>query len=120
MPDSGPADPDVSPADAVGGGADGEREADPAGAFAELEAAVDRLVEAYADLRERVERAEAARRELTDALAAAGPEELDPDEAEERFRELVEENRRLREVVEAGRERAERIQSRLIMMEDEL
>lgn len=120
MPDSGPAEPGLSPA-APAAGTEGEGDdRDPAEAFAELERAVGRLVEAYSDLRERVERAEAARRELTDALAAAGPEDLDPDEAETRFRELVEENRRLREVVEEGRERAQRIRSRLIMMEDEL
>lgn len=116
MPDSGPGEPRASPA----GSAGGEDERDPVRAFAELEGAVARLVEAYGDLRERVERAEAARGELADALADAGPEDLDPDEAEARFRELVEENRRLREVVEEGRERAERIRSRLIMMEDEL
>lgn len=119
MPDSGPAEPEVPPGGAATGtGGTGER--DPAEVFAELERAVGRLVEAYGDLRERVERTEAARSELTEALAAAGPEDLDPEEAERRFRELADENRRLREVVEEGRERARRIRSRLIMMEDEL
>lgn len=120
MPDSGPAEPLApspgAPAGRETAGGEGGGEA-----LGELEEAVDRLVEAYADLRTRVERAEEARRELADTLAEAGSEEeVGPEDAERRFRELSEENRRLRSVVEEGRERAERIRSRLMMMEDEL
>ena len=112
MPDSGRAE-GTSPGD---GGADGA-----AGRELEaLEEAVDRLLEAYGDLRRRVEEAEVSRRRLVEALGGADPGEMTPEEAEERFRELAEENEELREVVREGRERAERIRSRLIMMEDEL
>ncbi len=88
--------------------------------LAELESAVGRLAEAYRDLRERVEDAEASRRRLGEALEGADLEEMTPGEAAARFEELTEENRDLRERLEEGRERAERIRSRLIMMEDEL
>lgn len=128
MPDSEPAEPDSRPGDGAGasGGGGGDPGGDRGGtgepeeALSALEASVERLVEAYGELQERVERAEGVRRSLADALAGAAPEELTPEEAARKFRELVEENRRLREVVEEGRERAQRIRSRLIMMEDEL
>ena len=90
------------------------------GELASLEEALERLLEAYGELRGRVERAEADRRRLADALRGADLEELDAEGAADRFQELAEENRRLREMVEEGRERAQRIRSRLIMMEDEL
>lgn len=93
---------------------------DLAGELSSLEGALDRLLEAYGELRRRVERAEDDRRRLADALEGADLEELDAEGAAERFQELAEENRRLREMVEEGRERARRIRSRLIMMEDEL
>lgn len=86
----------------------------------ELEEAVARLTEAYGELRERVDEAEASRRRLADALEGTATGEMDPEDAAARFAEVVEENRRLRERLEEGRERAERIRSRLIMMEDEL
>lgn len=100
--------------------ADGGDAPDLGGELASLEEALDRLLEAYGELRGRVERAEGRRRRLADALEGADPEEMGAGGAAERFQELAEENRRLREMVEEGRERAERIRSRLIMMEDEL
>lgn len=113
MPDSGRAET-TSPGDGEAGDGAAGRE------LGALGDAVDRLLEAYADLRRRVEEAEASRRRLVEALGGTDPDEMTPEEAEERFRELAEENERLREVVREGRERAERIRSRLIMMEDEL
>lgn len=111
MPGSG-ASEGAGPA---GEGRDGiERE------LGELEGAVERLADAYRRLRERVEEAEASRRRLAEALEGADLEEMSPEEAAGRFEELSDENRRLRERLEEGRERAERIRSRLIMMEDEL
>lgn len=112
MPGSEAAEDDARPAD---GGRDGiERE------LAELEAAVARLVEDYRDLRGRVEEAERSQRRLAEALEGADLDELTPEQAAARFEELSGENRRLRELLREGRERAERIRSRLIMMEDEL
>lgn len=81
---------------------------------------VARLLEAYDELWKRAARAEAAQKTLSEAFAATELEGLGPEEAQERFQELAEENRRLRRLVEEGRERAERIRSRLVMMEDEL
>lgn len=120
MPGSEPADPSLPGPGPGEGDGDDDAGREPVRALDDLEASLDRLLEAYAALKERVERAEEARRSLADALAGAGPEELTPEEAERRFRELREENRRLHDVVEKSRERAERIRSRLIMMEDEL
>ena len=88
--------------------------------LAALEQALKRLLEAYGDLQGRAERAEADLRRLADALEGVDLGELDAEGAAERLEELAEENRRLREMVREGRERAERIRSRLIMMEDEL
>jgi predicted RNase H-like nuclease (RuvC/YqgF family) len=93
---------------------------DLAGELSSLEGVLERLLEAYGELRRRVERVEDDRRRLADALEGADLEELDAEGAAERFQELAEENRRLREMVEEGREHARRIRSRLIMMEDEL
>lgn len=87
--------------------------------LAGLEAAVERLLSEYDRLRERGDRTEAAYEELREALSDASIEGLDPRDLESRLRELVEENRRYREIIEEGRERAERIQSRLMVMEDE-
>ena len=100
--------------------ADGGDPADLAAELSSLEQALDRLLEAYADLRGRVQGAEADRRRLAEALEGVDLGEMEAEGAAERFQELAEENRRLREMVEEGRERAERIRSRLIMMEDEL
>lgn len=83
-----------------------------------LEEAVGRLLEHYGDLRDRVEDAERSRARLEEALGETGGEEGPP--ASQRLEELNRENRRLRETIEEARERAEKIRSRLIMMEDEV
>jgi predicted RNase H-like nuclease (RuvC/YqgF family) len=105
MPAGGDADADATPP---------EEELDA------LEEAVDRLLRRYAELRERVAAAEETREAFEEALTGTEPGDLEAGEAVSRFRELAEENRRLRSRIEEGRERAERIRSRLIMMEDEL
>ena len=92
---------------------------DPEAELASLAEAVERLLDAYAELRTRAGRAEAAERGLAEALAGADLEDLGSEEVARRMRELGDENRRLRELITQGRERAERIRSRLILMEDE-
>lgn len=87
--------------------------------FGELEAAVERLLTAHVRLRERVERLETLEEQLRGAVAGEQLDALDPGKVEERLHALARENRRLREVVEEGRERAERMRSRLIALEDE-
>ena len=84
-----------------------------------LEEAVSLLVERYGELRERVVEAERARDRLEETLAETGDDEGGPPAAE-RIESLGQENRRLRETIEEARERAQRIRSRLIMMEDEV
>lgn len=100
MPESGT--PDVAPRE--------ELEA--------LEETVERLLEVLEGLRDRAREAEAARRELRHALETTGGEE-EGSEVEDRLRRLSEENERLREILEEGRERAERIRKKLILLEDE-
>lgn len=112
MPASEPPDPGVRVAD--GGDTLAEQ-------LDALETAVHQLLAELGELRERADRAEAVERSLAEALAGAGDlEEVDAGDARVRFRELAEENRVLRHKVEEGRKRAERIRSRLIMMEDEV
>ena len=92
------------------------------GTQAELEAleeAVGRLLERYGELRDRVDEAERARDRLEQTLSETGGDDGGPPAAE-RLESLGRENRRLRETIEEARERAERIRSRLIMMEDEV
>lgn len=98
----------------------GEEGPDPFRVYRELEEAVRRMVEEYGELRGRVRELEAAHRELTEAVSGAQLDALEPGRIEERLRELARENRELREIVEEGRERARRIRSRLVMMEDEV
>lgn len=99
---------------------DGGTPRDLAEQLSSLEGALEGLLKAYGELQRRVERAEDDRRRLADALEGADLDDVEAEGAAERFQELVEENRRLREMVKEGRERARRIRSRLIMMEDEL
>jgi hypothetical protein len=84
-----------------------------------LASAIDRLLAAYRELRERADQAVVTEQSLAEALEGADLEGLGSEEVALRLRELGEENRRLREAIDEGRERAERIRSRLILMEDE-
>lgn len=128
MPDSGPAEPPAGPSPAdpdpsspdTGREGAGDEATRPGDELSALEDAAERLLRRYAELEARVAEAEGTREAFEDVLAAGDPGQLDPEEAVRRFRELAEENRRLRRLIEEGRERAERIRSRLIMMEDEL
>lgn len=85
-----------------------------------LEETVDRLLEVLASVRERAREAEEAHEELRVALARTeGEEGGEATSAEERLRKLTEENERLRSILDEGREKAERIRSRLVLLEDE-
>lgn len=92
----------------------------PTGELEALEEAVGGLVERYVELRSRVEDAERSRERLEEALEGSGDGNGGGVPPAERLEELGEENRRLRETIEEARRRAERIRSRLIMMEDEV
>lgn len=83
-----------------------------------LEEAVRGLVERYVELRDRIDEAERSRERLEEAMDGSG--DGDGLAALERLERLGEENRRLRDTIEAARDRAERIRSRLTMMEDEV
>lgn len=109
MPESAP--PDVNRSSGDSGSPD------PVEAFDRLEEAVDELLGRHAELRDRVERLESEQASLRHALSGSGDGESEG--LGERLEELASENRRLREVLEEGRERAERIRSRLRLMEDE-
>lgn len=85
-----------------------------------LEAAVERLLAEARAWRERAAESEAAYEKLRRALETADRESADAADVEERLERLAEENRRLRETLEGARERAERIRSRLMVVEDEL
>lgn len=85
-----------------------------------LEAAVERLLEELGGLRKRAAEAEAAYDELRGALEATERTAGAAEDLEERLGRLAEENGRLREMLETARERAERIRSRLMVVEDEL
>jgi len=84
-----------------------------------LAGAVERLVEEHVSLRERAARADRLERGLSDALEDSDLEGLSSTDVSERLRELAEENERLREVIRESRARAERLRSRLVLMEDE-
>lgn len=85
-----------------------------------LEETVDQLLEVLTSVRERAREAEEAHEELRAALARTEAEEgEEPASAEERLRKLTEENERLRSILDRGREKAERIRSRLVLLEDE-
>lgn len=109
MPASEPPDADRSSSE--------PESVDPAATFDRLEEAVAELLDRHVELRERLDRVESEQASLKHALSGAG--NGDPEALEERLEELADENRTLREVLAEGRERAERIQSRLRLMEDE-
>lgn len=88
--------------------------------IARLESAVDSLVESFGTMRERASIAEENHRKLAEALRDTDLEEMAPTELRTRLEELAEENGRLRAVVNEARGRADRIRSRLMLMEDEV
>jgi predicted RNase H-like nuclease (RuvC/YqgF family) len=118
MPASDRPEPETAPAPPA---AERRREGrpDPESELHSLGAAVERLLEAYVELRARAERAESTERSLADALEGADLEGMAAEEIAVRLQEIADENRSLRQVIEESRERAQRIRSRLILMEDE-
>ena len=85
-----------------------------------LEAAVDRLVAEYEELRARAADSEHSYRRLTDALQQSESDPLDSGDLQRKIQSLADENDRLRSTLEEAREKADRIRSRLFMVEDEL
>ena len=87
--------------------------------ISELEVIVGRLVEELQSWRGRAQTAETAHRQLKQALKASPSMTENGGDLEVRLRSLAEENERLQDLLREGRSRAERIRSRLIVMEDE-
>lgn len=115
MPASGPTDPAGSET-----GREGDAAALPEQELQQLESTIDQLLEQLRTLRSRADEAEKAHDELQRALSGLpgdGGEDSPP--VEERLRRLSQENERLREIVDEGREHAERIRKRLVLLEDE-
>lgn len=84
-----------------------------------LERAVGALLKELEMLRGRVATAEDRSGRLEETLEASGIKPGESADLEERLTELTRENERLREVIGEARKRADRIRSRLIVMEDE-
>ena len=84
-----------------------------------LEAAVESLADSFGAMSERASVAEANHRKLAEALRDTDLEEMAPTELQTRLEELADENGRLRAAVNEARGRADRIRSRLMLMEDE-
>lgn len=84
-----------------------------------LERAVSGLLEELDALRRRVAEAEDRSGTLERTLEASGVQPGESADLEKRLTELTEDNRHLREVIEKAREKADRLRSRLIVMEDE-
>jgi chromosome segregation ATPase len=84
-----------------------------------LERAVGALLDELGRLRRRAEAAEQKHDRLESTLRQSRVDGADPEALEARLRELSEENDRLNAVIEEARERAQRIRSRLIVIEDE-
>ena len=106
-------------------GADNEA-MDPAAGFPEveqevarLEAVVGSIVDGFDAMRGRAMAAEDNHRKLAEALRDTDLEDMAPTELQKRLEELAAENGRLRSAVAEARARAERIRSRLMLMEDE-
>jgi predicted RNase H-like nuclease (RuvC/YqgF family) len=118
MPASDRPEPQTAPAPPAAERRAGDRP-DPEQELEGLAAAVERLLQAYVELRARTDRAEAAERSLADALEGADLEGVESAEIASRLKAMADENRSLRQVIEESRERAQRIRSRLILMEDE-
>lgn len=123
MPASDRPEPETAPAPPATESR-GEGRPDPAAEMESLADAVERLLEAFAELRARADRAEGTQRSLFEALEGADLEGADLEgvgsaEIASRLKEMADENLSLRKVIEESRERAQRIRSRLILMEDE-
>lgn len=84
-----------------------------------LERAVGALLEELESLRDRVVAAEDRSGKLERTLEATGVKPGESADLEERLTELTRENEKLRTVIGEAKKRAERIRSRLIVMEDE-
>jgi hypothetical protein len=92
---------------------------DTAQELAQLEMAVASLVEGFGSMRDRAAVAEENHRKLAEALRDTDLDSMAPTKLQERLEELADENGRLREVVTEAAKKAERIRSRLMLMEDE-
>lgn len=84
-----------------------------------LERAVSALLEELDALRRRVAEAEDRSGTLKATLEASGVRPGESADLEKRLTELTEDNRHLRDVIEKARGKADRLRSRLIVMEDE-
>lgn len=84
-----------------------------------LERAVGTLLEELDAMRRRVAEAEQRSAGLQATLAASGVRPGESADLEKRLMELVTDNEHLHGVLEAAREKAGRLRSRLIVMEDE-
>ena len=84
-----------------------------------LEDGVGRLITEITDLRKRASSAEDQHARLAGLLKKSGVELEDPASLQQRLEQLTEENFRLKEILREARTRADRIRSRLIVMEDE-
>lgn len=84
-----------------------------------LERAVGALIQELDALRQRVAAAEDRSGELQQTLEASGVRPGESADLEQRLTDLTRENEHLREVIRTAREKADRMRSRLIVMEDE-
>jgi len=84
-----------------------------------LERAVAALLDELAGLRRRAESAESRSARLEQSSRSADGEGTDVAALQRRLGELSAENARLNAVIEQARERANRIRSRLVVIEDE-
>ena len=84
-----------------------------------LERAVGALLDELESLRDRVAAAEDRSGKLERTLEATGVRPGEAADLEERLTELTRENEKLRSVIGEAKKRADRIRSRLIVMEDE-
>ncbi len=107
------AEPALKNGAAVGAAGDVSRE------LTRMEAAVESLLAGFEGMRNRALQAEENHRKLAEALRDTDVEAMAPTQLQTRLEELAEENRRLRAAVDEGCARAERIRSRLMLLEDE-
>ena len=84
-----------------------------------LERAVAALLDELAGLRKRAETAEARSARLEQSVRSTDGDGTDAASLQRRLGELSAENARLNSVIEEARERAARIRSRLVVIEDE-